>query len=107
MDGTEVYARSFERVFLKKAFFLGEHKLDTILMNLLQLLEMTRVFTLPSGSSILMREGKELFRKVRSEYPDIKELWTREKANPNANLGLLCLEKGVPFDFVSPFPFLF
>jgi len=86
---------------------MGEHKLDSILMNLLQLLEMSRVVTLSTGCSVLVRETKELSRTIQKEFNDTWNLWKQERKVPGANLESFCLEAQIPFDVVSPFPFVF
>lgn len=98
---------SFEQKFFKRAFFLGETQLDSVIMSLIHLDESLEVKYLPGGRSILFDKAS-IRRRVMKADKGVKTLYKTLKGKKDFDPLTFMLDNGLPLDKASgTFPLIF
>lgn len=98
--------KTFEGCFLRKAFFLGEHSLDSSLMDLNRCLSDLSSFELTQGVTMLVNM-KSLDKKIHDMGPGLRKKWRTEKQEKDFNLFQFCSNHNISLDSLGLFPLVF
>jgi len=105
--GTSVELTSFEKMFFKRAYFLGEVRLDPVLMSLIHLDESLKVHNLPDGRVILFDQAA-IRRRVMSMGREVKNRYNTLKGKKGFKPLQFMLENDLPLDKIcGTFPLVF
>jgi len=92
---------SFEEVFLQRSYFMGENKLDRVLLSLLRLIDVSPLIEDYQGKTFVL-DKVNLEKKIRMHTNhSIRYRYKTEKRDRDFSLFHFCLKYGIQFDRIN------